>query len=332
MKRHILFSLACFLLASCTPVVSRTVVQGEAEPQVAYQEMEIASVEQVVAKPIEAADAPPLQVPGQVEVIGGDETALREFIERWLSPVYPGMPAANTTVWLASLPDSIPADMPLPAGARIVASVRTPYDTQIMLDTEMSPMDVLEFYAVTLPPQGWQASPGLHEPSGFVSAPITLQSYCLNGDQAHVMINALEGASGMTDLRLQLNGPADSYICAGQAEMGMMDSADLIPALRAPAGVQQISSGSGSGGDQADTSAELRTEAFRAADLVAHYNAQLQQTGWQMLGTAGAEGIAWSTWSFQDGDEKSWSGTLVVTESPLQPDRRFASLRISRIP
>jgi hypothetical protein len=58
--------------------------------------------------------------------VGGDEQALREFIQQYLSPVYPGAGNNKMKILIGGLPDGLPVELPMPEGARVIASVQEP--------------------------------------------------------------------------------------------------------------------------------------------------------------------------------------------------------------
>jgi hypothetical protein len=69
-----------------------------------------------------------------------------------------------------------------------------------------------------------------------------------------------------------------------------------------------------------------------AEELLAHYNAQLKEAGWELVDQGLTEVVGWSAWKLADKDGKEWGGTLMVMEKPLIPERRFALLSVERIP
>jgi len=63
------------------------------------------------------------------------------------------------------------------------------------------------------------------------------------------------------------------------------------------------------------SNATLRTDLDPAA-LGAHYAAQLRDAGWTVRGE-GHEGlVAWSAWTFRDGDGEEWCGLLFALRRP----------------
>ena len=147
--------LVALILAGCAPAATPQ-PSASAEAQVESSEsLESAIQTSEVALPVVQAGEG-----STVEVIGGDEASLREFLQRWLAPIYPGAPGGVITVRIAAMPADLPVDVPLPEGARTVASVQQPETySQIILDSDLNTTQISEFYSQTLSSAGWQLAP-----------------------------------------------------------------------------------------------------------------------------------------------------------------------------
>lgn len=117
---------------------------------------------------------------GQVEIIGGDEESLREFVQRYFSPIYPGAGDNEKRILIGSLPDDLPIDLPLPEGARVVATVmESSAFTLVILDALQTPDEVEAFYAQSLADLGWQPAPEHQPGGGFVPSGDSGGRFCL---------------------------------------------------------------------------------------------------------------------------------------------------------
>jgi hypothetical protein len=266
-----------------------------------------------------------------VEIIGGDEETLREFIQRWLTQVYPGAPAGETRVWIGKLPEDLPVEIPLPEGARVVASVRERETfQQIILDMTQTPEEITAFYAKALGESGWQPAPQGSPGGGFVGPADVGERYCLREDEAYLEVWSLEKPGGLTDVRLNLTVPADVYMCQERGPESMDRGMSLIPSLKAPRDAQMRGGGGGGSGDgSAYSSTDLETS-LTAGELLEHYNAQLKEAGWELVDQGLTEVVGWSAWRLTDEDGDEWGGTLIVMEGRVAPDRRFALLSVER--
>ena len=273
------------------------------------------------------------EVTGQtIEIVGGNEESLREFISRWLTPLYPVETPKKTVVTIGGLPEDLPLDLPMPEDARIAASVTGEWaDYVLIVDTGLSPEAAQDFYAKALVKAGWQTAPtGAYE-HGFVSQAIPFSGYCLGEGEAFLNIGALQTSKGTTDLRLNLFTDPDEYMCReGGAGYGP-EYVNLIPPLQAPKGALVQGGGSGASDSDAQITANLKTE-LTAAELAAHYNRQLETAGWEMITQGDGEGAAWSTWSLKDEQGKPWSGTLIILETAAENNNRYALIHIERNP
>ncbi|HLF91448.1 MAG TPA: hypothetical protein VI451_21060, partial [Anaerolineales bacterium] len=168
---RIFFIGICLLLASCNTLLPQTPAlesDGEAIPPVSDEVMVEEAVEEVIVGQSAAGEIGPTTV----EIVGGDEAALREFVTRWMGSSYPGQEADHITIYLGSLPPEMPYSLPLPDGARLVASVQqTRFEVlQLILDAPMPEDAITAFYEAALPKAGWQAVSNYGSGGGFVSA------------------------------------------------------------------------------------------------------------------------------------------------------------------
>jgi hypothetical protein len=131
---------------------------------------------------------------GPAQVIGGDEAALREFVGRALH--YPSPEGTEgTTVLIGALPESLPLELPIPEGSRVIGSTIRDQQmggTEVILDVDMAPDAVLTFYQEQLLQAGWENAPQQPYGGGFVSASWPTATFCLNQDEAQIYLSAFE--------------------------------------------------------------------------------------------------------------------------------------------
>lgn len=320
--------IVILFLAGCAPV-------GVTQPQMSEEAPSAGVISAGSQSQTSAIEAPVGQTGavGKVEVTGGDEATLREFIQRYLTPVYPGAPTGDTKVRIGKLPEEMPVEIPLPEGARVVASVQQPQPyTQIILDVPQTPEEITAFYAKALSENGWQPAPQGSQGGGFVGPADVGERYCLKEGEAYLEIMSLEKGEGPTDVRLNLSSQANYQVCQERGPESMEQGMSLIPSLKAPSGARMTGGGGGGGSDGSAYSSTDMESSLTAAELLAHYNAQLEQAGWKMVDQGLTDVVGWSTWKLTDKDGKEWGGTLMVMEKPLIPERRFALVSVERIP
>jgi hypothetical protein len=269
-----------------------------------------------------------------IEVVGGDEQALREFIGRILSPMYAPPTKGEQQILIGSLPDNLPFDLPIPQDARVVGSMvlGDSIGTQVILSIPGTAEEVTSFYADALSGAGWRDVSQGTSGTGFVGTVAANRAFCDANDN-YIMLTAIEpqsGEGGVMDVRLQTQSPAQFNQCTAQVQ-GSTQPNSPIPPLETPPGTTMRGGGSsgGSNGEWA-VSADLRTD-LDAEALATAYNEQLEGAGWSQVNTGSAEGSAWSTWTFADDQDAQWGGTLLVIESPTAPDARFAYLQVAPV-
>ena len=276
---------------------------------------------------------PVLAQESNVQIIGGDEDALREFVLRYLGAG--GAYTEDTTILIGALPDELPFDLPLPNDAQIVGSIvrSDSHSIEIIADSALEPDAVVAFFDDALA-DGWESAQGGMMPvGGFVENPFTMGQFCYNEGEAALNINASSAPSGMTDIRFYIISPGDAYMCAGGSEMAVQDAFRLLPRLTTPEGVELLpGSGGGGGGGfpgrrSASSTANLTTER-PLQDIADDYNAQLVDAGWEQSDSAVSGGVAWSGWTFTDETGARWGGTFTITASPTDDGEYAAWLMI----
>lgn len=124
-----------------------------------------------------------------IEIVGGNEKSLREFINQWLIPVYPDGSSQDITVYISSMPKDIPYDLPTPDDARIIGSITGNWaDYLLIFDTSLTSKSIHEFYAQSLIEKGWHEAPTNQGQSGFISQSDLYSGYCYENDAAFLSI------------------------------------------------------------------------------------------------------------------------------------------------
>ncbi len=186
-------------------------------------------VEQTMPAPGPAPTATPALVPAPVEgksvvvspsemgapgettvtILGGDEEGLREFLEHYLAPAYPGAPAMAITVTVGALPEDLPFQLELPQGLRVIGSLERSDDMdsiQLFLAGTLSPAKAVHSLRQQLEKQGYYAPelPFPEPPSVFVPSQMELSRFCSPDKEWFVSLVSLETEDG-TELHLDIN-------------------------------------------------------------------------------------------------------------------------------
>lgn len=262
------------------------------------------------------------------EVVGGDEETMREFIKQWLIPVYPDGSNQDVTVYISSMPENIPYDLPAPDGARVIGSITGNWtDYLLIFDSSLSSKSIHEFYAQSLIEKGWHEAP-TQESGGFTSQSDLYSGYCYKDDIAFLSVETPSLPDRKTGIRLSLDITPDTYMCNPDSNFGAPYTG-LIPSLNAPNGMM-VQGGSSSAGDiDAEVTATLKGN-LSEIELAEFYNEQLLTAGWTIQNSDNGGGSAWSNWTFKDEKETNWIGTLIVIKASPDSDTLFALLRIQK--
>jgi len=269
--------------------------------------------------------------PGEVEVIGGDEESLREFIGRALTYPYPGSEEGGTRILIGLLPDDLPFDLPIPEGSQVIGSIvrSDPAGTEIILDSPLKSQEAIAFYQDELTGEGWSEQSQEAYGPGFVSALWPSQTFCEVEGDIVVYISAVDVPDKPTDLRVNIQSQAEYSPCKPDNTQGMDDAYFLIPPLVSPAGALVRGGGSGSGPGEANVTASLKTD-LAADELADHYGEQLSEAGWDLGERGATEYEAWSSWTITDDKGEKWGGILIVVESPTDPEKRYAWFQVDK--
>lgn len=266
---------------------------------------------------------------GTVEVIGGDEQTLREFIQRWFTPLYaaPSSPSDDdTTVTIGALPEDLPLEFPLPEQGVIFASVKSPYDVQIMLDVPMNDEDLMAAYSKILEAASWMQRQEDVQGGGFVSSFDDWHVFCDEQSQVALILQSYPKSTQETEMRITLYDK-DVHMCDPQGIGGQDQVALMLPVLEAPAGARVTSGGSSSGNGTAESSSDITTD-LTPRELNAHYSSQMEAAKWNRLDSGDAANFSWSSWQTTDDQGDLWNGTLIILKNPVEEDLVYAMMRV----
>ena len=313
-------------------------------------------VEQTMPAPGPAPTATPALVPAPVEgksvvvspsemgpsgetrvtVLGGDEEGLREFLEHYLAPAYPGAPAMAITVTVGALPEDLPFQLELPQGLRVIGSLERSDDMdsiQLFLAGALSPAKAVHSLRQQLEKQGYYAPelPFPEPPSVFVPSQTTeLSLFCSRDKEWFVSLAALETEEGGTKLRLDLNraqpfgGPCQEGVVPER-----MVFPKVLPQLEPPSGAKVQFHGLSTGRDSVQASAEVTTD-WPVSRLAAHYEKALEEAGWEQTDSSQTEDLAWSSWRHTDEEGQAWAATFTVTRLAGRPNAYLVWIQVVR--
>lgn len=282
------------------------------------------------------ASTPLVTTDSMVTVIGGDEAALRDFLEHWLTPVFPVGAPSQITVTIGQLPAALPVSLTIPNTVTVVGAIAQSGDytnVQLLLSSRRI-MDApavnalrqqLEAQGFT-PPEQSMSEP----PVGFQSSSPVTTLLCSADDQWFADFLVTPSARPVTDIRLNFNRlPADGSPCQPVVSPADPGYSGIVPLLSAPVNATVRSSGTSYGPDEAGISAEIESSQT-ITELTAHYATQLTTAGWAQVDSSTTEHLTWSAWQKVDETGATWDATFFMVQRAGEGENYLTTLSLKR--
>jgi hypothetical protein len=245
---------------------------------------------------------------------GSSEGKLKELAERLLTHPHPEG-STSVELFVGRLPESLSADLPLPSTVGIVGSALRsrrgrPTVLEVVTDLAGDPEEVISRYEQDLATAGWRAFERFGGMGGgFVPEGIGFGRSFRRGDQGPVLMLAITTPEGGTaDLRLRVDWEIVRHLPEMQRH-GRPEGAERMPALRPPAGMPLRGGGGGGGGGSWHSEASVETDKA-VAELVLHFDQQLEKAGWKRVAGSADDVVGWSSWKLPGSGD--WRGLLLV--------------------
>lgn len=269
------------------------------------------------------ATPPPTPTPqvDQTPAPVGDESAmLREMITRLVPIGIYGQnldDEAKPEVTVGMLPMPFPAELKLPAGARVLGGIsQGTSHARAALDVPLTPDDAVNALKQGLLAAGWSEPTQMTTPAGFqpMQVPTSNATLCKSKEGPLVNVTAQAAKTGEgSEVMLNLDSfdQLSSSFSPCDPPTGVSFGMPKLPTLVHPRGIR-TRGGGGSGGDTSFASYTTLVTDQPVDKLRAGYDAQLERAGWTRT-AQGADGpVAWSSWRFNDDKGKPQTGVLLV--------------------
>jgi len=314
------------------PVSSPTMAVSTASPT------EAESVEMMLESGM-GFDAPGIIRP--ITIVGDEPERLRRFVSLWFaSDLMSFMPdEMNPQLILGRLPEDIPLPADVFDGFEVLGVLNQGANLGLSMLLEVQ--GDAEMALATLEQRLRTA--GLREPpnvlgalGGFgVDAASIPALYCNDKDGSWLIVTANDLSEGGALLQVDVN-PSDEMTmstspCDMLEEGGISQGALLIPPLEAPEGTRVMADSAGGGPNSFYQSAIIRTS-LRLGDLDSQYQQQLQEAGWELMGSDRTEAIAWSEWQLNDKEGNPRIGSLLITKRFTNENHYMMLLRVEQAP
>lgn len=279
---------------------------------------------------------------GSFEIVGGGEEGLRGALRFLAGDGRPG----DTVLYVGELPEELAVDLPEIEGVTLIGALeQEEFGTEIWLETEMLPADVIDAYAEALEDE-WQAVDApFGSPGGFVTEQRSNSLFCPIDEDAEAAINvsALLRPNDVTAVRFTINtegGRNLPPVCDEDFDprrgFAGPDPYMLVPQLVTPDEIdvqrnsQTFGGGGGPGNASASTSVVLVSDGG-ASDIAPLYEVQLEAAGWEQTSGSADENAAWSNWTLEDEDGNQWSGLFTLTSLGPGSNEFYAMLRVAEV-
>jgi hypothetical protein len=270
--------------------------------------------------------------PLTVTVVGTDDPAA---VNRFLRHVLAGFgpPGGYLTATIGALPADLPISLSLPAEVDVVGGYvrRGDYEENLLLLSSSGSWETLaDIVRQELLAQGYTTPTlGTADMSGqvFLSNAPPIPELLCSPDRRYVVFQGLSNLVGEPAvLRVTINRSTSGDLCSPSPYGGDSMTAGILPALQPPPGAQLRSSGGGGGGNYVSAEAEIQAS-LPAAELAAHYSAQLAAAGWEQLDASSAAAVEWSAWRLRDAQDVPWTATFYIVQKGDSPNIFLMTLR-----
>jgi len=263
-----------------------------------------------------------------------DESALYTLATRLIPRRYQS-PAVGTTrhqLLAGQLPSELPFDVPVPPLAVVIGTVMDGHFTTVLLDTDLSPKQALDFYDGELTRTGWTALDTGRSHGGFEHANHAHGTFCRSSRGPKLTLNAHAYPDEATEIRLDLDLTPDEPCTYPRADRPHdMGPPPSLPELAPPAGATLLPMGGEASPVGTSSNAQLVTSLDLAA-VAAHYANQMREAGCRPRDSGQGDDVAWSTWDLEQPDVGPAVGLFMALQQPNDRSQYFIYERVAWIP
>ncbi len=234
---------------------------------------------------------------------------------------------------VGKLPGGFPAELPVPPNSSVLGGMTVRYGQQTgaplnvigVLRNPLPVSGVMSFFAKELAAAGWQQPKGPDSGGGFDTAPQSFLPWCKGSTSLTIQTRQLAQATSIKIMVVDSSGNSFAYsFCLGPPTSQQQPPPQILPKLVPPSGVELQSFGSGVSGEYASSNAQAKT-AVSPADLLNHFDAQLQAAGWKLNTKLGGPVGARASYNVPFGN-KTIPGTLLI----ISHQDGFVTLSLTR--
>lgn len=241
-------------------------------------------------------------------------------------------------LFLSEIPEHLPVTIAIPERTRLLGTlVRNPERIDVVLDSELKPFEVLDFYRAQGNVLGWREAdiPGHPLKQGLLTSgrDFIYRIFCHDTQKISLTLQIVALENARTDIRLLFDLGSSQNLCAQQGliqrQKERRNILELLPNIPAPFGAWQQRAGisSGSNMNEAYSAATLKTE-LPLHVLFEYYAKQLSQAAWIQTAQGFSTLLAWHTWKFTDEYQELWRGLCLIQRKDEQLHEYFLYIRV----
>ncbi|RUA16595.1 MAG: hypothetical protein DSY55_03800 [Clostridia bacterium] len=288
-----------------------------------------------------AASSPDKLTP--LTILGNDNALLRKFVSYWFAQnttfTFPSLRGKDELL-LGSLPDNLPFDPDVLNGMTVLGafSQKGTGGGSILLESKLPPEDVIANLTRAWEKEGVTRlkTPFAESPRGvFDVGDVMIPTlFCPAQGDFWIELTVAAMVNDATSVRINIQRPDEKYGNFSPCNIenmstGMPPGMTLLPHLNKPEDAQVTPAESGGGPNFFYQSATITTD-LGIADLADFYQKQLQEKGWDLVGSDHSKSIAQSEWQLTDKKGAPWVGSLLITKRFTRDNAYYVTVRVER--
>jgi len=243
----------------------------------------------------------------------------------------PRAKVSQARLFVGQLPAGLPFELPVPPSCRIIGTIIQGTLTTVLLNSDLSPNQVLAFYQEQLVTSDWAVIHYFPSSGGLVDLVHSQAKFCKPPQGLSLLLMSHAYAEQPTEIRLEID--MTPGLSCDPRSIPPPDPAELeppmpLPYLTPPIGDILEQGGGHYGSRAAFTKARLITS-LDLRSVVDHYAKQLREAGYSERDHGREAVLAWSTWDRDNAERKGREALFLAWRQPNERNLYFLFLRVA---